>query len=269
MKNNLLTKVIGQKYIWKEEIDSTNDELKRLAKEGAPHGTVVAAGKQTNGKGRRGRVWESPKEDNIYMSILLRPEMEPQYVSMITLVTALAVAKAVEKTLAGQNEKSSVKSAICQIKWPNDLVLNKKKICGILTEMSMDANGGYYVIVGIGINVNTKRFPEEIAPMATSLGKELGMQLEVEPIIASVLKEFEKYYDVFCDARSLAPILETYNARLANAGQQVQILSQQDKKVRFAHGIDETGALLVSGEDGKIEKIISGEVSVRGLYGYV
>lgn len=259
MKNRNCVYSIGANYIWKEEIDSTNEEAKRLAAAGAVHGTVVAAGKQTKGKGRRGRTWESPEGDNIYLTILLRPDIEPQYASMMTLVAAFSAAKTVEKSTG----------ASCQIKWPNDLVLNGKKICGILTEMSMDAHGIAYIIVGIGINVNMEHFPEEIAHMATSLKREIGKQIDVNGLIASLLEEFEKDYHIFMDHLSLRPFLNEYNKRLANAGQQVQILSGPEKTLRFAHGIDESGALIVSDENGKMERIISGEVSVRGLYGYL
>lgn len=259
MKSRLNTAWIGHNYIWKDEIDSTNEEARRLAAKGAVHGTVVAAGSQTKGRGRRGRKWESPKGDNIYLSILLRPKMEPGKASMLTLVTALAASKALEKNLA----------VSCQIKWPNDLVLNKKKVCGILTEMVMDGSGSFQIIVGIGMNINNEHFPEEIAHMATSVKIETGKHYNIKEIIASLLQEVETYYDIFMSHLSLGPMLAEYNERLANAGQQVQILINGEAQIRFAHGITESGALIVSDENGQMEEIISGEVSVRGLYGYV
>jgi len=255
MELNLKTETIGKPFIWVEEIDSTNEELKRLAAADAAHGTVLCADYQTNGKGRRGRTWDSPKGDNIYLSILLRPELEAEHASMLTLIGALAVADSIEETTGAE----------CQIKWPNDLVLGNKKVCGILTEMSTGPDGIQYVIVGIGINVNRNIFPDEIAHMASSIEKGQGR----EAIIASLLFHFEEKYHTFLDYKNLAPFLSEYNERLCSIGRQVQILSGGEGVIRTSHGIDEEGALIVSDEDGKEEKIISGEVSVRGLYAYV
>ena len=255
MELNLKTETIGKPFLWVEEIDSTNEELKRLAAADAVHGTVLCADYQTNGKGRRGRTWDSPKGDNIYLSILLRPELEAEHASMLTLIGALAVADSIEETTGAE----------CQIKWPNDLVLGNKKVCGILTEMSSDMQGIRYVIVGIGINVNRNVFPDEIAHMAASIEKGKGR----EAIVVSLLAHFEEKYNIFLKHKNLAPFLEEYNGRLAGIGRQVQILSGGEGQIRTSHGIDEGGALIISDEEGKTEKIISGEVSVRGLYGYV
>lgn len=255
MRPDIKTEQIGKPFVWMEEIDSTNEELKRQAAKGAVHGTVLCADFQTNGRGRRGRSWDSPKGENIYLSILLRPELEPAEASMLTLIGALAVADSIEETTGTK----------CQIKWPNDLVCDGKKVCGILTEMSTGPEGIRYVIVGIGINVNRGIFPEEIAHMAASIDSGQGR----EAIIASLLLHFEEKYNIFLNYKNLAPFLEEYNERLAGIGKQVQILSGGEGLIRTSHGIDEDGALIVSDEEGKKEKIISGEVSVRGLYGYV
>ena len=134
--------------------DSTNEQAKRLATEGALHGTFVTADAQTSGKGRRGRSWESQGQTGIYMSLILKPEILPQNASMLTLVTALSVSRAIKNVLG--------KSCIPYIKWPNDIVINKKKICGILTEMELKQGKIAHIIVGIGINVNQKNFPKEI-----------------------------------------------------------------------------------------------------------
>lgn len=254
--------------IKKNEVTSTNDVIKELAREGVPEGTAVAADRQTKGRGRRGRVWESPQEDNIYLSFLLRPKMEPQYVSMLTLVAALSVVNA----LAGMGQdkwNQTEDDSTFQIKWPNDIVWKDKKICGILTEMSMEAGGGYYCVIGIGINVNTEKFPPEISHMATSLRRETGLTFDREPLIRGVLEEFEKLYSVFLQKKSLAPFLAEYNKHLINRGRKVRILSEGKEEIGVSEGIDETGVLLVRKENGRIEKVISGEVSVRGLYGYV
>ena len=256
---NLSTRIIGRHFIYEEEIDSTNEEVKRLAAKGAPHGTVVAADMQTKGKGRRGRSWSSPKGDSIYMSLLLRPEMETVHASMLTLVIALSASEAVEE-VTGLN---------CKIKWPNDLVCHDKKICGILTEMSAEMECIHYVVIGIGINVNTKEFPEEISAMATSLSLESGQEINRADLAAAVLNHFETNYEMFMRQSSLLPLMEKYNNRLINIGRQVKILRQGKEEIRTSQGIDEKGALIVTDEEGRKEEVISGEVSVRGLYGYV
>lgn len=263
-----------------EQVDSTNDEIKRLAREQARHGTAVMAKRQTKGRGRRGRTWESSQEDNIYLSVLLRPKLEPQYASMLTLVAALSVAETLEAALgepmlatpAGislDKKNSKEHSLQCQIKWPNDIVLQGKKICGILTEMSMESDGHYFVVVGIGINVNTEQFPEELRDMATSLRKETGRCWDVSSLVENLLAKFDRHYHAFEQEKNLGFMLHAYNKRLVNRGREVKVLTEQGEKIRFSQGIDETGALLVEDRTGNLEKIISGEVSVRGLYGYV
>lgn len=249
------TNRIGHPFLWKKEIDSTNEELKRLAVQGAVHGTVFCADRQTKGKGRRGRSWDSPSGENIYLSILLRPEMDPGQAPMLTLMCAVSAAQALETTTG----------TVCRIKWPNDLVWQNRKVCGILTEMSTGTEGIRYVIVGIGININRDFFPEEIASMAGSVQAGQGKMA----IIEEFLSQFEKNYKLFEKEKTCRPFLKEYNQRLVNIGKQVQILSEGEKKIRISYGIDEGGALIVADEYGKKEKIISGEVSVRGLYGYV
>lgn len=245
--------------VYMEEVDSTNDEAKRLAASGAAHKTVVVAEVQNNGKGRRGRSWDSPKDDSICMSLILRPELETVHASMLTLVIALSAAEAVEE-MTGET---------CHIKWPNDLVLHNKKICGILTEMSADIERIHYVIIGVGMNVNQEVFPEDIASMAASLKSETGKEINRAALIASVLRHFEKNYHIFMEQTSLEPLLEAYNKRLINIGRQVKLICGDREEIRTSHGIDAKGALIVSDEKGRTEEVISGEVSVRGLYGYV
>lgn len=259
----LKTKVFGQKLLYKEEIDSTNIEAKRQALEAENHGLVVIAEKQTAGKGRRGRSWDSQKGTGIFMSLLLKPKKElvPDKASMLTLVAALATSEAIEETI-GLN---------VSIKWPNDLVVNNKKVCGILTEMSADNEGIRYVIVGIGINVNTREFPEEISGMATSLLLEQGYEkIDRSLLVAAVLEKLEVYYEQFLKDKCLEFLLEKYNKKLINFDKQVKILGNDGQVglTGIAKGINKEGELLVETEDGLVE-VRSGEVSVRGLYGYV
>ena len=243
--------------IYKEEIDSTNIEIKRQAKAGAPEGTLAIAECQTQGQGRRGRAWISPKGTGIWMSFLLRPEIQPEKAASLTLVAALAVSRAIEK-------ETGLKA---QIKWPNDLVINGKKICGILTEMSAEKDSIHYVVVGIGLNVNMENFPEEL-PFATSLLIEGGRVYQKEPLIKAILREFESCYTDFLETENLEKLLADYNKRLVNLDNQVQIIKDKEALLGTARGVNAQGELLVETKEG-IKKILSGEVSVRGVYGYV
>ena len=245
-----------------ETIDSTNKKAKELAAEGAAHGTLIIADTQEAGVGRRGRSWSSEKEAGIYMSMLLRPQIEVDKASMLTLVAALAVQKAIQKVC---DEKEEVRP---MIKWPNDVVLNKKKICGILTEMSLKGTAIDYVIVGIGINVNNKAFPEEIAQTASSLSRECGEDIEREMLITEIWKQFSVYYEQFLAVKDLSFFKEEYERALVNKEEKVKVLDPLGEYVGIAKGITNTGELIVATEDGT-RLVSGGEVSVRGIYGYV
>lgn len=242
-----------------EEIDSTNTEARRLSKSGAEHGLVIVAEKQTAGKGRRGRNWESPAGRNLYFSILLRPELKPKKAPMLTIVMAYSVAKVLHEQ----------ESLPVQIKWPNDLVLFKKKVCGILTEMNMNGCQVEDVIVGVGINVNTEGFPQELHDKATSLYLEKGVQIERKELLQKVLNEFQKQYMLFLEVQELSFLQESYNRMLINRNQEVLVLAPEGEYRADALGINELGELSVRKTDGSVENIFAGEVSVRGLYGYV
>ena len=242
-----------------ESIDSTNEEAKRRGEAGAPDGSIYVADNQTNGKGRRGRTWLSPSGEDIFFTILLRPDLPLNSVSMLTLVAASAVAEAVDE-VTGQE---------CQIKWPNDIVLNKKKVCGILTEMNMEIDSIAYVVVGIGINVNRINFGEEIADMATSLKKESGHNIERSVLLSEILTAFFRDYKLFLEKQDLSPFLDYYNRKLVNVDHEVKIIKKDEEIIRTAIGINERGELIVQDAEGRKEYIFSGEVSVRGIYGYV
>lgn len=255
----LKTEWAGGRTVYFDATDSTNVQAKRLAEAHAPHGTLVVSDRQDGGKGRRGRSWASPSGVGIWMSLILRPEIAPSSASMLTLAAALAVRK-------GILEETGLSPLI---KWPNDLVLNGKKICGILTEMSTELMEIQYVITGIGINVNQKEFPPEIRDTATSLSLEAGRSFRRSSLIAAILKAFEKDYEAFLKTGDLSLLLEEYNACLVNRGKEVCILDPSGEYRAVAEGIDENGSLLVTLPDGTRREIISGEVSVRGIYGYV
>lgn len=254
----LQTERLGRNIKFLEEVDSTNNEIRRMAESGAPDGTLAIAEIQTAGKGRRGRSWTSPKGSGIWMSFLLRPDFAPEYASMLTLVTAMAVEKAIRQETGLD----------CQIKWPNDIVLDGKKICGILTEMSTEEDSIRYVVVGIGINVNTRDFPEEIRKTATSLAIESGHSVRRAPLAAGVLRAWEDFYETFKKTLDLSLLKEEYNSRLINMGREVRVLAPKGDYVGTSYGITDTGELIVE-TDGERREVMSGEVSVRGVYGYV
>lgn len=257
VEGRIKTKTIGRRVYYKEEVDSTNIVAKQFAEQADSHGCLITAEVQNMGKGRRGRKWESPKGSGIWMSLILKPEFEPTQASMITLLAALAVAKGIA-TLTGLPAK---------IKWPNDIVVNGKKVCGILTEMNAELDYINYIIVGIGINVNTKEFPEEIQKIASSLYLESKELTNRSELIACILTYFETYYEQFIKEKGLSPFLEEYNALLINKDKTVKIIGQNEF-VGIAKGINDKGELLVMVGNQEIP-VLSGEVSVRGLYGYV
>lgn len=259
LQSMLHTKWIGNRLEYFDETDSTNIQARRLAEEGAPHGTLVVADSQWAGKGRRGRGWTSPKGVGIWMTIALRPPIRPLDASMLTLVAGMAVVKGVKES-AGLDAR---------IKWPNDVVISGRKICGILTEMSTEEECIRYVITGIGINVNVSGFPAELEDKATSLKKELGQNVKRSPVIAAVAEAFEGYYETFLKTCDMSGLKEEYNQMSANLGRQVTVLDPRGEYRGTALGIDHEGSLLVRKEDGTVDAVISGEVSVRGIYGYV
>ncbi len=251
------TKWAGKTVHFARETDSTNLWIKRLAKEGASEGTLALAEFQSAGRGRLGRSWEVPEGTSVMMSILLRPKFEPQYAPTLTLVMGMAVAKAV-KNLGFD----------VSIKWPNDVVVSHKKICGILTEMGVRAGKIDYAVIGVGINVNIKEFPEEMADKATSLYLESGKEFDRSQIPGLVMEAFEKYYEKFAATCDLSGLKEEYESILANYNQPVRVLAKEPYE-GVARGITDGGELLVEKTDGTIVAVSAGEVSVRGLYSYV
>ena len=252
-------KWMAKEVVLLEETGSTNVEAARLAQQGRDHGTVVIADRQTCGKGRRGRSWHTPGNTSIAMSFLLKPQLEAEYASMLTLVQAMAVAEAVE-------EVTALKS---QIKWPNDILINEKKVCGILTEMNLSGSEISSIIIGTGINVNQESFPEEIREIATSLKNESGKAQCREKLIGALCEKFEQYYEQFLTTKDLSCIIEEYNVRLVSAGRSVRVLDPKGEYTGEAIGINAQGELQVRQDDGKIINVYAGEVSVRGIYGYV
>jgi BirA family biotin operon repressor/biotin-[acetyl-CoA-carboxylase] ligase len=247
----------GEHIIYEETIDSTNTELKRQAEAGIETGTLVVADCQLQGKGRQGRPWSSPKGQGIFFSFLLRPSLTPEKASALTLAAALSVSLGIEK----QTGLST------GIKWPNDVVVNGKKVCGILTEMSSELDFINYVVIGIGINVNTEEFPPDL-PYATSLKLEGGKPYVRSELLACILREFEGCYQEFLKTGDMSLLLSDYNKRLVNYEKEVKVLRGEDSFLGVSKGINEKGELLVETKEG-LKTVVSGEVSVRGIYGYV
>ena len=247
----------GCSLFYRETVGSTNDWAKAEGREGAPQGAVFLAEEQTAGKGRRGRNWESPAGTSIYMSLLLRPSVSREHISMLTLVMGMAAARGIRRV-------SGLKA---EIKWPNDVVCQGRKLCGILTEM---APRGEFVVIGIGINVNTQVFPEELKSRASSLKLELGRYVSREETAAAVLTEFFESYRKFLQTENLELLREDYQELLANRGRHVRVLDLKEPFEGTALGINELGELLVRRQDtGATEAVFAGEVSVRGIYGYI
>lgn len=262
----LHTKWVGHPVCYFPEIDSTNTQAKRMAEETEGiegHGAVVVADMQTAGRGRRGRNWTSPHGTGVFFTILLKPQIDPSHAPMLTLVKALATAKGIRE-VTGLDAK---------IKWPNDIVVNGKKVVGILTEMSAQVDYINHIVVGTGINVHQMEFPEEIAKTATSLDLELqreGKKIEISraKLLGNVLEQFEHYYEIYLKTQDLSALMEEYNSLLVNCQCQVRVLDPLGEFDGKALGINSEGELLVEKEDA-IVKVSSGEVSVRGIYGYV
>lgn len=240
-----------------QSVDSTNRYAKRLALEGAAHKTLVMAEEQTQGRGRRGRNWISPAGEGIFMTLILRPDMSPDRVPMLSLHTALAVCLAISRA-TGMEAK---------IKWPNDIVLGGRKVCGMLLEMDADVNQVRSVVAGIGINVHQTHFPEEIAHTASSLDLACGKRLSRMEVVRAFLAAFDEVEEMSKANEGL--FMEAYRAASATLGQRVQVISLTGTFTGTALDVTESGSLSVLDEEGQRHEVLAADVSVRGLMGYV
>ena len=253
------------KHEYLKSIDSTNNEIKRRALKGAEEGQVISAGMQTAGRGRSGHQWETPADISIATSLLLRPTMPVEHLHSLTLVAAVAVRRAIE----------GLYDIETWIKWPNDVIVQGKKICGILTEMSAANGQAEYVVVGIGVNVHQTSFSEELADKAISVDMALQEQNpgtqekgDCEALTQRIWQEFVLLYEAFCMTQDLSIVMEEYNRFLINRNAMVRVLDPQGEWEGIARGINERGELLVETKE-DLCQVDSGEVSVRGVYGYV
>ena len=255
LKSLLHNKIIGKNLIVLDSVNSTNDYLKKLGNEGCDNGTVVAAREQTRGKGRLGRTWQSKKDEGIAFSVLLRPNVAPSEVSAITPLAGLAVCKAIREYT----------KLDCVIKWPNDIIIGRKKLVGILTEMSAEFDAVEYVITGIGINVDHTSFPEEIAFKATSLLLETGRHIDKNEFLACVLEHLENEF-VKNNLELTPTALSEYTDLCATVGRSVTFQRGTRRISGMAVGVSEHGELKVMMSDGTICLVNSGEVTVQGIY---
>ncbi len=251
---------VGNTVICLERVDSTNDECRRRAASGSPSGLVVLAGEQTGGKGRRGRTFQSLPGKGLYLSALLRPQVTLAQVSQLTAWTAVAVCRAL-KALTG---------LICDIKWPNDILLGGKKLCGILTELGLEGETGAldHVVVGIGINVSQREgdFGPELSPIATSLAQHMAAPPLRVQVASALLDQLEALWNGFPQQKG--EYLAEYRQRCITIGREVKLIRPSGDTLAQATAVNDDFSLQVLLPDGTQETISAGEVSVRGLLGY-
>ena len=249
------TKKMGQPLYFYPETDTTNDRIRELALEGAPEGTLAVAEMQTAARGRRGRAWQASADSGIWMSLLLRPDIPPAQASVLTLLAGIALTEAIEDVTGGK----------VGIKWPNDILLNGKKLVGILTEMDCDMETIHSVTVGMGINVNTKGFPEELKDIATSLYLETGREYDRAELLGRMMVRFEEINEAFLAAGGVfAPFKERYRRKCLNMGKEVRVIGRETY-LATALDITPDGELIVKRRDNGAEEVVfSGEVSIRG-----
>ena len=255
IKHQLKTSYMGQEVYYFESIDSTNIYANTIANQ-APEGAVVVSKKQTQGKGRSGKIWVSDYDQGIYFSTILKPSIPISRASFLTQVAGAALATSLEKL-----------GVACQIKWPNDLVLNGRKIAGILTEMRAEIESISYIIVGIGVNIGPKTFEESITTVATSLANE-GYQIRDLDLLRTFFIDFEDLYEDF-KKRDYTRILGILKDKSAVLGKEIYLIRDGQKDKVFAENIDEYGNLIVRDELGFLEEIFTGEISIRGLDSYI
>lgn len=253
--------VLGGSLMCLDSIDSTNTECKRQAMAGAPHGLVVLSEEQTGGRGRLGRSFQSPRGCGLYLSLLLRPQLPPQEVVDFTAWVAVAVCDGIEAACGVRP----------QIKWTNDLVLGGKKLCGILTEMGLESetNSLQYLVTGIGVNVNHARedFDPELREIATSLSMHLGRPVRRSALAVEIIRALDRMYAGFPENKP--EYLARYRADCMTTGKQVQLITPVSRQEAVALAIDDEFRLVVQLPDGTQKALSAGEVSVRGMYGYV
>lgn len=252
--HGLGTQWAGRCIVYLPTVDSTNRYARRLAAEGAQHGTLVVADEQTAGRGRRGRGWISPAGEGVFMSLILRPQSHPSEVARLSMQTALAVAQAIVQATGLD----------ARIKWPNDIVCGGRKVCGMLLEMNADEQTVHDVVAGVGINVHQTQFAPEIAQSASSLDLLLGEKVNRAALVRAFLEAFEAA-DALAEQGGL---MDAYRARSATLGQRVQVIAPAGSFTGVALAVTDSGSLIVEDEEGQRREVLAADVSVRGLMGY-
>ncbi|MDD4587959.1 MAG: biotin--[acetyl-CoA-carboxylase] ligase [Heliobacteriaceae bacterium] len=250
----LTTRCFGQTYHFFTSLPSTNLTAKELARQGAPEGAVVVTEEQTAGRGRLGRLWSSPPDTGLYLSLILRPQVPLAVVPQVTLLTAVSVCRALE----------IVTPARPRIKWPNDILLAGKKVCGILTELNAEMEQVNYLVAGVGINLNqaAEGFPAAVASVATSVAAATGFKVDRVELLTTLLAVWEADYNQWVNT-GFAAVREAWSVRAAGLGTFVRVIAGSREWVGRAEDLDDTGALLVRDLDGQLHRLISGEVSLR------
>jgi len=254
IREGLNTNVLGKgEIIYFRETDSTNVRAKYLAGNGAPEGTVVVAEKQTQGRGRKGRYWFSPPGEGIYTSIILRPPISPNEAPKLTLMASVAVAEAL----------LSLTSLKVNIKWPNDILINGRKVAGILTEISTDMDRIDYVVIGVGVNVNTPRegLPPDLAQTATSILMETGKPFPRIALLRAYLEWLEIYYETF-KTKGFDPVMSRWKNLADIIGRRISVDLMDRVRMGEVLDIDKDGFLILRDREGTIERIISGDVTL-------
>ncbi len=252
IREGLETKLLGKgDIVYSKEIDSTNREAKDLADEGAPEGTLILSEAQIKGKGRKGRTWFSPPKGGIYISLILRPTISPVEAPKFTLLAAVAIAEAL----------LSMTPLNINIKWPNDILVNGKKIAGILTEMSTEMDAVNYIVVGLGLNVNTPKFPYEIQGIATSILIETGKVFPRVRLIQDYLQRYETYYEMV-KKTGFDPIINRWKDLSNIIGKKVEVNVIGNQFIGEALDIDGDGALILRDDQGVFHRIISGDITL-------
>lgn len=242
---------IGHKIIHLFRTESTNTVALQLDAQSGPHGTVVIAEEQTAGRGRLGRTWYSEKSSGIYCSIVLRPRLSPAVTPILTLLAGVAAHHAVE----------AVTGLRADIRWPNDLLVNGKKVCGILTEMKAEMDRINLIVLGIGINVNHSSMPDELRDIATSLAIEGGRKYSRLQILVELLRNVERYYHMLLEEGNSAIVREWSGASTYAEGKRITVKSGGLQYSGVTAGLDPSGALKIIRDDGRQELLVAGEIT--------
>jgi len=249
----LKTSVLGRKAYCYSSVGSTNELAMKLGQQGADEGVMIMANEQTKGKGRFGRNWISPKREGIWMSLILRPEQRLKPVTALSLVAAYSVAIALR-------EVAGIRAVI---KWPNDVRVGEKKICGILSELSKDARGNQFVVLGIGMNVNQSSFSGDLEHYATSVRIETGKNVQRLPLVRKLLENLEESYSQ-CKKRGFSEILKRVREISSLIGERVELSLGEESVSGYVQDIDDMGRLIIRTDDGRIREILAGEASTVG-----